>query len=215
MRAILLAILVLSSLRSLAEEPAPPTGTTLLEALRAEGLPSTEPMLADSGGDVSAPPSYFAALVEKPASVMRLVLVRRDRSGQHEVVARSAPIGCLRGSNFGFGIELFRFSAPDRLELALSARASCARSLYTHRVALRQGRWQVTGLDVEMPRCTAGGIEIDWTESANYLSGKTRRTTLTRTGGSRATTSPAARPPFPLAEFPPLGPEGIYREMQP
>lgn len=199
----------------MAEEPATPTGATLVEALRAEGLPGAEPMLADSGGDISAPPHYFAALVEKPDSVMRLVLVRRDRSGQHEVVARSAPIGGLRGSNFGFGVEVFRFSAPDRLELTLSARASCSRSLYTHRFALRQGRWHVTGLDVETPRCTAGGIEVDWTESANYLSGKTRRTTFTRTGGSRSTNSPAARPPFPLAEFPPLGPEGIYREMQP
>lgn len=215
MRAILFAILVLSSLRSMAEEPAPLTGATLLEALRTEGLPGAEPMLADRGGDVSAPQPYFAALVEKPAGVMRLVLVRRDRSRQHEVVVRSAPIGGLRGSNFGFGIEVFRFSAPDRLELALSARASCARSLYTHRFALRHGRWQVTGLDVEMPRCAAGGIEVDWTESANYLSGKTRRTTFTRTGALRVTTSPAARPPFPLAEFPPLGPEGIYRELQP
>lgn len=215
MRAILFVFLILFSLRSVAEEPASAAAAALLQALHAEGLLGAEPVLAESSGDVSAPPSYFAALVEKPASVMRLMLVRRDRNGHHEVVARSAPIGGLRGSNFGFGIELFRFNAPDRLELVLSARAACARALYTHRFALRQGRWQVTGLDVEMPRCAAGGIEVDWTESANYLSGKTHRTTFTRTGTSRATSSPAARYPFMLADFPPPGPEGVYREMQP
>lgn len=215
MRAILFALQVLFSLPSLAEGPATQADAGLLQALQAEGLPGSETVLADRGGDVSAPPSYLAALVERPAGVMRLVLVRRSTSGQPEVVARSAPIGGLRRANFGFAIEVFRFNAPDRLELALSAQASCARAVYTHRFALRQGRWWVTGLDVEMPRCTASGIKVDWTESANYLSGKTRRTTFTRTGASRATSSPAARPPFPLAEFPPHGPEGIYREMQP
>ncbi len=214
MRAILFAILALVAQPAPAAEPAQQPAAALLQALRSEGLPGTEPILAETGANTSTT-TYLAALVEKTPGAMRLVIVHRAGPGQFEVVARSAPIGGLRGANFGFGIESFRFNAPDRLELALSARASCARAVYTHRFALRQGRWQVTGLDVEMPRCTAGGVEVDWTESANYLSGTTRRTTFTRTGASRATSSPAARPPFPLAAFPPPGPEGIYREMQP
>lgn len=215
MRTLLSALLVLCAHPTLAEGPAPRPDTALLQTLQAEGMPGTEPVLADTGGDGAAPPPWLAALVEKPAGAMRLVLVRRGSTGQPEVVARSAPIGGLRGANFGYGIESFRFNAPDRLELALSARAACARALYTHRFAWRQGQWLVTGLDVEMPRCTEGSIDVDWTQSANYLSGATRRTTFTRAGASRVTTTPGARRPFPVAAFPPAGPESSYREMQP
>lgn len=214
MRASLFAILVLVFHPALADGPTQRPTAALLQTLRSEGLPGTEPILAETGTDTSTAP-YLAALVETAADAMRLVLIHRAMPGQFEVVARSAPIGGLRGANFGFGIESFRFNAPDRLELALSARASCARALYTHRFALRQGQWLVTGLDVETPRCTEGSIDIGWMESVNYLSGMTRRTTFTRTGASRATSTPGARPPFPVAEFPPPGPERVYSEMRP
>lgn len=214
MRTILLAILALCSQPTLAQEPAQRPPAALLQALRPESLPGTEPMLAETGADGSAAP-YLAALVEKPAGAMRLVLVHRAGAGQFEVISRSAPIGGLRGANFGYGIESFRFNAPDRLELALSARADCARALYTHRFALRRGSWLVTGLDVEMPRCTDSGITPGWTESANYLSGAKRRTEFTRSGAPRITTTPGARQAFPLEQFPPPGPEAAYAEMQP
>ncbi len=216
MRAILMtAALVLSCPPTLAEEPVQrPAEAALLRVLQSEGLPGTEPVLAETAaGDSTAP--YQAALVEQAASVVRLVLVRRARPGQFEVMARSAPIGGLRGANFGFGIESFRFTAPDRLELALSARASCARALYTHRFALRRDEWLVTGLDIEMPRCIDGGVAQHWTQSANYLSGITRRTEFARSGASRVTSTPGARRPFPMAQFPPPGPEAAYAEMQP
>ena len=214
MRTILMAILALCSQPTLAEGPAPRLPAGLLQALRPEGLPDTKPMLAETGANESTAP-YLAALVEKPAGEMRLVLVHRANPGKFEVVARSAPIGGLRGANFGFAIESFRFNAPDRLELAVSARSACARALYTHKFALRRGSWLVTGLDVEMPRCTDGGIAQDWTESANYLSGATRRTEFTRTGAPRITSTTGARRPFPFEQFPPSGPETAYAEMQP
>lgn len=214
MRTILLAILALCSQPTMAEGPALRPPAALLQALRPEGLPDTKPMLAETGANESTA-HYLAALVEKPAGAMRLVLAHRASPGQFEVVARSAPIGGLRGANFGFGIESFRFNAPDRLELALSVRAACARALYTHRFALRRGSWVVTGLDVEMPRCTDGGIAQGWTESANYLSGATRRTEFTRSGAPRTTSTTGARQPFPLEQFPPSGPEAAYAEMQP
>jgi hypothetical protein len=138
MRTILLAILALCSQQTQAEGPAPRPPAALLQALRPEGLPDTKPRLAETGANESTA-TYLAALVEKPAGEMRLVLVHRAKPGQFKVVARSAPIGGLRGANFGFGIESFRFSAPDRLELAVSARAACARALNTHRFALRRG----------------------------------------------------------------------------
>lgn len=214
MRTILLAILAFCSQPALAEGPAPRPPDALMQALRPEGLPDTKPMLAETGANETAA-LYLAALVEKPAGEMRLVLVRRANPGRFEVAARSAPIGGLRDANFGFSIESFRFTAPDRLELAVSARAACARALYTHRFALRRGSWLVTGLDVEMPRCTDGGIAQDWTESANYLSGATRRTEFTRSGAPRITSKAGARRPFPFEQFPPSGPETAYAEMQP
>lgn len=214
MRSFLLALVTLACQAALAEGPAP-RPAALLQMLQAEGLSGAEPVLADTGGDGSPPPPYQAALVEKPAGVMRLVLVQRGGSGQPEVMARSAPIGGLRGSNYGLGIESFRFNAPDRLELALSARASCARALYTHRFALRRGQWLVTGLDIEMPRCTDAGVSPNWVLSANYLSGTTRRTEFTRSGAPRITTTPGSRQAFPIEQFPPAGPEAAYTEMQP
>lgn len=213
-RAILLAVLSLSSLQGLAQELAQRPGPALLQALHSEGLPGTNPILAETGADESTSP-YQAALVEKTAGEMRLVLVRRAGPGQFEVVARSAPIGGLRGANYGFGIESFRFNAPDRLELTLSAHASCARALSTHRFALRHDSWMVTGLDIEMPRCTHGGVAQRWTKSANYLSGTERSMEFTRSGAPRRRSTPGARQPFPLAQFPPSGPEAIYIEMQP
>lgn len=209
-----LAVLAVSFHQALAEEPAQRPSPALLQVLRAEGMPGTEPLLAQSGANESAAP-YLAALVEKAAGVMRLVVVHRTGPGSFEVVARSAPIGGLRGANFGFGIESFRFNAPERLELALSAPAACARALHTHRFAPRRGTWLVTGLDLEMPHCTDGGLAQHWTESANYLSGTTRRTQLARSGAPRVTSTRGARQPFPLAQFPPPGPEAAYIEMQP
>ncbi len=145
---------------------------------------------------------------------MRLVLVHRAGPSQFEVIARPAPIGGLRGTNFGFAIESFQFNEPNRLELVLSARAFCAREFYTHRFALRRGQWLVTGLDVQTPRCTEGDIAVDLAESTNYINGTTRRTTFTRAGASRVTATPSARRPFRVAEFPPTGPVRVYQEMQ-
>ncbi len=213
MRTLLFAVLVLASQSIRAEEPAQ-RPAALLQILRTEGLHQTEPIIAETVPGASAEP-YLAALVEKTAGAMLLVLIHRAGPGQFQVVTRSGPIGGLRGANFGFAIESFRFNGPDRLELALSARTSCARAQYTHRFALRHGQWLVTGLDIQTPRCTEGRIDVDWTESANYLSGMTSRTTFTRTGAPRTTSTPAARRPFPVAQFPPPGPEGVYREMQP
>ena len=92
MRNILLAIQALCSQPTQAEGPAPRPPAALLQALRPEGLPDTKPMLAETGANDSTA-TYLAALVEKPAGEMRLVLVHRAKPGEFKVVARSAPIG--------------------------------------------------------------------------------------------------------------------------
>ena len=214
MRAILVALLVSASHPIRAEEPVRRQADAM-RTLQAEGLPGTEPVLADTGFDGAALRPYAAALVERPAGVMRLVLVRHRGSGPPAVVARSAPIGGLRSAQLGFGIESFRFNAADRLKLSLSARSSCTRALYTHRFAVRQGQWLVTGLDVEWPRCAPGGIGLGGRESANFLNGTVHRTTFDGAGESPRIAEPGARRPFPVAAFPPTGPEGAYRKMKP
>lgn len=215
MRTFLLAILMLLVLPTRAE---PPTGSLqerLRRVLLTEGRPGAEPVLADPAGEASGASPFRAALVETEPNAMRLVVLRSGPDGGFEVVARSAPMGGLRGAQHGFGIESFRFNAPDRLELALSAPTGCGRTLFTHRFAWRQAQWQVTGLEVETSRCHRGGIERDSASSANYLTGQTRRTSFAGAGAPRVIAAASARRPLALADFPPPGPEPAYAELQP
>ena len=70
MRAILVALLVSASHPIRAEEPVRRQADAM-RTLQAEGLPGTDPVLADTGFDGAALRPYAAALVERPAGVMR------------------------------------------------------------------------------------------------------------------------------------------------
>lgn len=129
-------------------------------------------------------------------------------------MARTQPFTVPLTSNHGTTIELFRFDAPDRLELSLSSRSGCARSSVPHRFAFRQGGWVVAGLDTDAMPCTEKGVEPDWAESANYTLGKTVRTVFERSGTSKSVRSSGTRRPLPLSSFPPNGPETAYAELQ-
>ena len=193
-------------LAQLAPEPA-------LKALRAQAMPGTEPLIAEMAVNTNTA-MPVAAIVRTSADSVALLVAAEARPGVFEIVARSRPFTVPLTSNYGTSIELFRFNAPDRLELALSSRSGCARGSVTHRFAFRQGTWAVTGLDVETLRCTDSGVEPDWNESANYISGKAVRTVFGRSGASKSVRSSSARKAFPLSEFPPKGPETAYAELQ-
>jgi hypothetical protein len=194
---------------SLAQPPqtAPP------DAIRSLSKQGVEPVVAVSTH--AAPrPATVAAIVQLAADSVALVVASEVRAGAFEVVARSKPFTLSREANFGAWVESFRFIAPDRIELSFTSRSGCARTLTTHRFVLRDGTWLVTGLDTSSPRCTGSNVELEWTESANYLTGTTIRTTLHPSKPPREVRRKGVRKPFPLLDFPPSGPESAYAEMQ-
>jgi len=186
---------------------------TALEAIRAFALPGTEPIVADATHP-DRPHTTVAAIVHLTKTSAAIMIARETRTGAYEVIARSRSFALSRESNVGAWIEEFRFAPPDRIELSLTSRSGCARSVATHRFALRNGVWLVTGLDVSAMRCTDDGVEQDRTESANYLTGRVVRTTFTSSKPPKTTHGPATRGAFPLSEFPPDGPEVVYAEMR-
>ncbi len=181
--------------------------------IRAWAAAGAEPLLAEPP-PVAATHPLVAAIVPLPTGKAAIAISGAVRPGTHEIVARSKPFTWSRESNFGASVEDFRFSAPDRIELTFSARDGCARRSSTHKFALRRGVWLVTGLEESVMRCTDHGIEQDWTESANYLTGKAVRTTFAPSKPAKVTQGQASRRAFPLSEFPPPGPERAYAEMQ-
>lgn len=144
-----------------------------------------------------------------------LVVAREVRPGRFEIVSQSKPFTLSREQNFGAWVERLRFTRHDRIELALTTRSGCARSLSTHRFVLRQRTWLVAGLDISEPRCTRDAVETAWTESSNYLTGRVVRTDfepLSKALAKAVGVSP--RKPFPLTEFPPPGPETAYEDLR-
>ena len=204
-------VVLLSGVAALAQAQA--SNGSALQVLRSQAMPGTEPLLADAPGGAVAS-STVAAIVQLTAESSALMVAREVRPGSFEIVARTKRFAAFGESNYGAAIELFRFNAPDRLELSISARSGCSRRLATHRFALRQGTWQVTGLDASAMRCTENGVEEDWRQSSNYISGKTVRTTFTSAGRAKHVQSASPRKAFALLEFPPDGPEVEYSEMR-
>ncbi len=203
------ALLVGISGLSLAQPP----DADALAPLRAWAAAGAALLMAEPPARTVAPPRV-AAIVPRSAHTAAIAISGAVRPGTHEIVARSKPFTWSRESNFGALVGDFRFSAPDRIELTVSARDGCARRSSTHKFALRNGVWLVTGLDESALRCTDQGVEQDWSKSANYLTGKAVRTTFSASTPAKVTQGPATRRAFPLSEFPPPGPERVYAEMQ-
>jgi len=186
-------------------ETAPDAALAFLRALSHAG---SEPVVA-----YSAPNA--AAVVRLSPDSVALVVAREVRPGRFEIVSQSKPFTLSREQNFGAWVERLRFTRHDRIELALTTRSECARSLSTHRFVLRQRTWLVAGLDISEPRCTRDAVETAWTESSSYLTGRVVRTDfepLSKAPAKSVGVSP--RKPFPLTEFPPPGPETAYEDLR-
>jgi hypothetical protein len=209
MRAASLALLVAVPGLSLAQPP----GDTALAAVQALAAKGTEPMIAESSRTATTQHAV-AAVVQLTAHTAAIAIAGEVEPGVYEIVARSRPFHLSRESNFGAWVEEFRFNAPDRIELSFTARGGCANKSLTHRFALRNDVWLVVGLDEFAMRCTDNGVEPDWTESSNYLTGEVVRTTFSRSKPGKTTHERGTRRSFPLSEFPPTGPEAVYAEMQ-
>jgi hypothetical protein len=209
MRAASLALLVAVPSISLAQ---PPNAAALspIQALAAAG---TKPVIAESHRS-AAYQHTAAAVVQLTTQTAAIAIASEARPGVFEIVARSRDFALSRESNFGAWIEEFYFKAPDRIALSFTTRGSCASRSITHRFAMRNRVWLVVGLDESVMRCTDNGVEQDWTESANYLTGEVVRTTFLPSKSAKVSKGRSSRSPFPLSEFPPSGPERVYTEMQ-
>ena len=156
----------------------------------------------------------MAAIVQLTRTSAAILIASAVRPGEFGVVARSRAFSFAQEANFGVSVEAFRFTPPDRIELSLSARDGCARHVATHRFVLRHGTWLVSGLDMSAMRCTDHGVDQDWSESSNFLTGQAVRTSFAPSKPPSTVQGRASRPPFPLSEFPPRGPESAYAELQ-
>lgn len=184
-----------------------------LDAIRALAAAGTEPIVADMS-NATTPSTTVAAIAQLTSTSAAIMIAAELKPGEFGVVARSKVFSLSRDTNFGAWVEEFRFAPPDRIELSFSTPNGCARTLATHRFVLRKGTWLASGLDRSAMRCTENGVEQDWTESANYLTGKVVRTTFAPLRPPRTVQLRTTRRSFPLSEFPPSGPESIYAEMQ-
>ena len=193
--------------------PAQPAHAAPLDAIHSLSSAGSEAVVAVSAS-ASPTPTTVAAVVRLAKDSVALVVAREVRAGAYDVVARSKSFTLSREANGGAWIESFRFIAPDRIELSFTSRSGCARALTMHRFVLRDGTWLVAGLDTSSPRCTDNGVELAWTESANYLTRTTLQTLFAPSRKPQEQRRKGARQPFPLSEFPPDGPESAYAEMQ-
>jgi hypothetical protein len=208
-RAVVLALLFTVPGLSLAESPR----TAALATIRAFAAAGTEPIVAQMP-PAATTHATVAAIVQLTPHSAAVMIAGEVQPGKYGVLVRSRPFTLSRETSFGAWIEEFQFKAPDRIELSFTSRNGCARSLVTHKFVLRSERWLVAGLDTLTMRCTDNAVERDWTESANYLTGKVIRTTFPTSKPAKATELRTDRKPFPLSEFPPSGPEAAYAELQ-
>lgn len=192
---------------------AQPSSEKLPDVIRSMALAGTDPIVAEA--TIAATRKMtVAALVQVATDAAVVVVASKGRNDRFEVVTRSKPLALSPKSNFGAWVEEFRLVSNDRLELAITSRNGCARKVITHRFALRDGIWLVSGLDSVVMRCTDAGVEQDFSETMNYLSGKGIRTVFSEAKASKIIRLTSPRKAFPLSEFPPNGPEAAYAELQ-
>lgn len=209
MHSLVFALLVVVSGTTLAQPPS----AKLPEVIRSMAIAGTEPIIAEATQPTTQQKTV-AAIVQVTTDAAVIVVASEGREGIFEVVARSKPFALSRESNFGGWVEEFRLLSKGRLELAITSRNGCARKAITHRFALRDGVWLVSGLDSAVMKCTDNGVEQDFSETTNYLSGKALRTVFSKVKTSKNIRLKSPREAFPLSEFPPNGPEAAYAELQ-
>lgn len=183
------------------------------DVIRSLAKAGTEPIIAEST-HATGKQKTVAAIVQLTTHTAAIIVAAEVKAGRFEVIARSKPFALSRESNFGAWVEELRLMGHDRLELGLSSPNGCTRKLITHRFALRDGMWLVSGLDSAVMRCTDNGVDQDFSETTNYLNGKTIRTIFSQAKASKSTRLISPRKAFPLSEFPPNGPEAAYAELQ-
>lgn len=192
---------------------AQPSSEKLPDVIRSMAIAGTEPIVAEAKYAASRQKTV-AAIVQVTANAAVIVVASDGRNNGFEVAARSKPFALSRESNFGAWVEEFLLLSKDRLQLAIAQRNGCARKVITHQFALRDGIWLVSGLDLAVMRCTDNGVEQDFSETTNYLSGKAIRTVFSEAKAPKNTQLTSPRKAFPLSEFPPIGPEAAYAELQ-
>lgn len=203
------AFLVVFSGATLAQPPS----EKLPDVIRSMAVAGTEPIVSEAT-HATTKQKTVAAIVQVTNDAYIIVVASKGDNNRFEVVARSKPLALSRESNFGAWVEEFRLLNNDRLELAIASRNDCARKVITHRFALRDGVWLVSGLDLAVMRCTDNGVEQDFSETTNYLSGKAIRTVFPESKKLKNIRLTNPRKAFPLSEFPPNGPEAAYAELQ-
>jgi hypothetical protein len=208
-RPFVFAFLVVFSGATLAQPPS----EKLPDVIRSMARAGAEPIVAEAT-HASTQQKTVAAIVQVTTDTAIIVVASEGRDNKFAVVARSKPLALSRESNFGAWLEEFRLLSKDRLMLVIASRNGCARKVITHRFALRDGIWLVSGLDSAVMRCADNGVEQDFSETANYLSGKAIRTVFSGAKTSRNIRLTNPRNAFPLSEFPPNGPEAAYAELQ-
>lgn len=149
---------------------AQPSSERLPDVIRSMALAGTEPIVAEVTYAATGEKTV-AAIVQVATDAAVVVVASKGRNDRFEVVTRSKPLALSRESNFDAWVEEFRLLSKDRLELAIASRNGCARKVITHRFALRDGIWLVSGLDSAVMRCADIGVEQDFSETTNYLSG--------------------------------------------
>lgn len=192
---------------------AQPSSEKLPDVIRSIAIAGTEPIVAEATHAASRQKTV-AAIVQVTTDAAVIVVASKGRNIGFEVIARSKPFALSRESNFGAWVEEFRLLSKDRLQLAIGQRGGCARKVITHQFALRDGIWLVSGLDSVVMRCTDNGVEQDFSETSNYLSGKAIRTVFSEAKAPKIARLTSPRKAFPLSEFPPKGPEAGYAELQ-
>ena len=163
-------------------------------------------------GDVSA--TQVIAVVFPTQDSARIVVVGRSQAGEPHIAASSRVFGYYPSANWSSFIASLETIGSDRFALTFATREGCARSLRTHRFALRDGRWMVVGRDRSAPKCTERGIETDWAVSSNYLTGKSEVSSFKNNRPYKVVRTKAPRRAFPLSEFPPTPPNDDYDEAQ-
>lgn len=192
---------------------AQPTPEKLPDVIRSLAKAGTDPIVAEST-HATEKQKTIAAIVQLTSNTAAIVVAVEVKAGLFELVARSKPFALSRESNFGGWVEDFRLVGQDRLELGITSRHGCARKATTHRFSLRGGTWLVSGLDSTVLRCTDNGVVEDFSETTNYLNGKSIRTVFAQAKAPRTVRLTSPRKAFPLSEFPPDGPEVAYSELQ-
>lgn len=203
---LLLALTVLSSTAQQSHEE-------VVQLVRHATHTTAEPTIATplKRGEASA--TQVIAVVFPTQDSAQLVVMERNQAEELHIAA-SSKVFYWPNPNYNVFIAGLDTVGSDRFALRLAVREGCARGLRIHRFALRDGTWMVVGRDSTTPKCMDSGIETDWAESSNYLTGKSEKSIFKNGQPNEVVRTKAPRAAFPLSEFPPATPNDDYEELQ-